>query len=242
MDLPVLRQPRIQQFIRDHERDDPYQLVLRAHRYPDFPIPAIAEQIRARQQAQHKLPDWYATEGIVFPPPLSMEQCSSQAAAQYKQRLVQGQRLVDLTGGAGVDTYYLSQSFVQTDYVEQDPGLTEIAQHNFRMFGADRIQTHATSAEAFLSTLGEAVDCLYLDPARRDAQANKVFQLADSRPNILDLRDTLLAKAETILLKTAPLLDIQATVSALEHVAQVHVVAVNNEVKEVLYVLARPEN
>ena len=241
MDLPILRQPRVQQFIRDHERDDPYQLALRAHHYPDYPVPAIVEQIRARQQAQHKLPDWYATEGIVFPPPLSMEQCSSQAAAQYKARLVQGQQLVDLTGGAGVDTYYLSRAFARADYVEQEPVLTEIAQHNFRMLGADRIRTHTTSAEAFLNVLDVPVDCIYLDPARRDAQAKRVFQLADSQPNVLDLRDTLLAKAETILLKTAPLLDIQAAVVALAYVAQVHVVAVNNEVKEVLYLVARQQ-
>ena len=232
-------QPHIQQFIREHKRDDPYQLALQAHRYPEYPIPAIAEQLQARQKARDKLPQWYATESIIFPPVLSMEQCSSQATAQYKQSLVQGERLVDLTGGAGVDTYYLNQAFAQTDYVEQDATLADTARHNFSVLGADSIRVHPVAAEVFLPTISAPVDCLYLDPARRDAHGSKVFRLADSQPNVLALRDMLLIKAKTILLKTAPLLDIQATVQDLAHVTQVHVVAVNNEVKEVLYQLAQ---
>ena len=234
MNISLLLQPHIQQFIREHERDDPYQLALQAHRYPEYPIPAIAEQLQARQKARGKLPEWYATEGIVFPPVLSMEQCSSQATAQYKQSLRQGERLVDLTGGAGVDIYYLGQAFAQTDYVEQDATLADTARHNFSVLGADSIRVHPVAAEAFLPTLSEPVDCIYLDPARRDAHG-KVFRLVDSQPNVLALRDVLLTKAKTVLLKTAPLLDIQATVQDLAYVTQVHVVAVNNEVKEVLY-------
>ena len=239
MNISLLLQPHIQQFIREHERDDPYQLALQAHRYPKYPIPAIAEQLQARQKAREKLPEWYATEGIIFPPVLSMEQCSSQATAQYKQSLVQGERLVDLTGGAGVDTYYLDQAFAQTNYVEQDATLADMARHNFSVLGADSIRVHPVAAEAFLPTISEPVDCIYLDPARRDAHGGKVFRLADSQPNVLALRDMLLTKAKTILLKTAPLLDIQATVQDLAYVTQVHVVAINNEVKEVLYQLAQ---
>ena len=238
-DVAALLQPSVQQFIREHEHDDPYQLALQAHRYPDYPIPAIAEQIQARRKAKDKLPEWYANQEVLFPPSLSLEQCSSQLAAQFKQSLVSGQRLVDLTGGAGVDTYYLSRSFQQTDYVEQQALLSEIAQHNFSVLGAGPIQTHTTTAETFLATLHEPVDCFYLDPARRDVHARKVFQLADSSPNILALQEVLLAKAPTVLLKTAPLLDIDATVKALGTVAQVYVVAVNGEVKEVLYLLSR---
>ena len=226
-----------QQFIREHEHDDPYELSLQAHRYPDLPMSAIAEQIQARQKAKRKLPKWYATEGIVFPPPLSMEQCSSEVTAQYKQRLAYGQRLVDLTGGAGVDTYYLSQSFGRTDYVEAQAVLADIARHNFTVLGASDISVHAASAEGFLDSLFESVDCVYLDPARRDTRANKVFRLEDSQPNVTELQSTLLARATTVLLKTAPLLDIQAALRTLIHTKEVHVVAVNNEVKEVLYLM-----
>ena len=230
-------QPTVQQFIRDHEHDDPYHLALQAHRYPGYPIPAIAEQIQARQKAKQKLPEWYATPDIVFPPLRSMEQCSSQITAQFKRDLVGGQRLVDLTGGAGVDTYYLSQSFRDTDYVEQSQELASIAQHNFSALGASNIEVHATSAEAFLGDLSTQVDCIYLDPARRDEHNRRVFQLADSRPDVLTLYSTLLAKAHSVLIKTAPLLDIQATVRDLAGVTCVYVVAADNEVKEVLYQL-----
>ncbi len=229
--------PGVQQFLLDHAHDDPHQLSLQAHRYPDYPIPAIAEQLQSRQKARHKLPDWYATAGVLFPPPLSLEQCSSQATAQYKQSLVQGQRLVDLTGGAGVDTYYLSHSFAQTDYVEQHATLAELAAHNFATLACPAIRVNHTAAEAFLKGVDSTVDCIYLDPARRDTQARRVFRLEDCQPNVLQIRDTLLNKARTVLLKAAPLLDIDATVLALQHVAQVHVVAVRNEVKEVLYLM-----
>ena len=234
-----LAQPNVQRFIREHERDDPYQLTLRAHRYPDYPIAAIAEQIQARRKAQRKLPDWYATEGVIFPSLLSMEQCSSQRAAQYKQQLIGGQRLVDLTGGAGVDTYYLSQSFERTDYVEQDAWLAGITRHNLSTLGADHVRTHPTTAEAFLATIRDPVDVIYLDPARRNDQNRRVFRLADSQPNVLELHATLQAKARVVLLKTAPLLDIQATLRDLSGTTHVYVVAVDNEVKEVLYQLER---
>ena len=238
LSVASLLQPSIQQFIREHERDDPYQLTLQAHRYPDYPIPAIAEQIQARRKAKDKLPEWYATEGVLYPPLLSMEQCSSQWAAQFKQGLVHGQQLVDLTGGAGVDTYYLSQSFHQTHYVEQQASLAELAKHNFSVLGAGPIQIHTTTAERFLTAQHAPVDCLYLDPARRDGHARKVFQLEDCSPNVVELRDLLLTKARTVLIKTAPLLDIEATVTTLGAVTHVYVVAVNGEVKEVLYVLS----
>ena len=237
--LETLLLPDVQRFMREHALDDPHQLVLKAHRYPDLPIAAIAEQLQARRKAQPKLPEWFATEGIIFPPTLSMEQCSSEATARYKSSLLRGQRLIDLTGGAGVDTYYLNQSFGQADYVEQDGRLAQLARHNFAVLGASSIRVHSTSAEDFLVALSEPVDVIYLDPARRNAQARKVFQLADSAPNVLELQDALLAKAATVLLKTAPLLDIRAAVQELKNVSQVHVVAVRNEVKEVLYRLDR---
>lgn len=237
--IETLLFPDVQRFLREHTLDDPHQLALQARRYPDLPIPAIAEQLQSRKKAQHKLPEWYATENVIFPPALSMEQCSSEATARYKGSLLRGQRLVDLTGGAGVDTYYLSQSFAQTDYVEQNEPLANLARHNFSVLGASAVRIHDVSAEAFLNSLSEPVDTIYLDPARRDAQSRRVFQLADSTPNVLGLQDELLAKAATVLLKTAPLLDIQATVQELKNVSQVHVVAVRNEVKEVLYRMDR---
>jgi 16S rRNA G966 N2-methylase RsmD len=237
--LKTLASPEVQRFMREHASDDPHQLALQAHRYPDLPIPAIAEQLQARRKAQSKLHEWLAVKGIIFPPPLSMEQCSSEATARYKSSLLGGQRLVDLTGGAGVDTYYLSQSFAHIDYVEQDASLATLAKHNFSVLGASSVRIHNTLAASFLNKLTNPTDAIYLDPARRDTQACRVFQLADSSPDVLALQDDLLAKAPTVLIKTAPLLDIQATVQVLKYVSQVHVVAVRNEVKEVLYRMDR---
>ncbi|MGD1889096.1 MAG: hypothetical protein ACFB15_00575 [Cyclobacteriaceae bacterium] len=235
-DLALLQQPRIQQFIREHASDDPYQLVLQAKRHPDIPVQLVAEQIQARQKARTKLPEWYQTAGIIFPPLLSMEQCSSETTARFKGSLVSGTTAVDLTGGAGIDTYYLSHSFEQMHYVEQNSLLVAIAQHNFQRLGSS-IQTHSTTAESFLASIGE-VDLIYLDPARRGTSNQKVFQLTDCSPDVVQLLPKLLDKGKQILIKTSPMLDIEAARRDLKLVDQIYVVAVNNECKEVLYLLS----
>lgn len=235
--IQELSKPETQKFIRDHEQHDPFQLVLQAKKYPDLPIKAIVEQIRARQKAKTKLPEWYQTEGIVFPPLLSIEQCSSEATARYKSGLVSGSHLVDLTGGAGVDTYYMSQSFDKVDYVEKNGVLSAIARHNLQVLRANNIAVHHTQSEDFLQTLSRPVNCIYLDPARRDDHALKVFRLEDCTPNVVDMLHVLVSRAQTVLIKTSPMLDIGAAMQELQYVDQVHVVAVNNECKEVLYQL-----
>jgi len=235
-DLVLLGQPHIQQFVHDHTSDDPYQLVLQAKRYSDIPVQLVAEQIRARQKARTKLPEWYQTKGIIFPPLLSLEQCSSETTARFKGSLISGSTAVDLTGGAGVDAYYLSRSFEQMHYVEQNPLLVAIAQHNFRQLGTF-IQTHQTDAESFLTSMDE-VDLIYLDPARRGASNQKVFRLTDCSPDVVRLLPRLLDKGKQVLIKTSPMLDIEAARRDLKLVDQIYVVAVNNECKEVLYLLS----
>lgn len=215
------------------------QLVLEGHKYPDIPIKAVAAQIQARQKAKHKFPEWYQKPGILFPPVLSVEQASSEITARYKATLVQGKHLIDLTGGMGVDTYYLSQSFQQTDYVEQQEELVAMATHNFQTLGQSQIKTHHSSAEDFLDKLASKADCIYLDPARRDEQKRKVFRLEDCTPNVVELQKSLLDKGGKVLIKTAPLLDIHAALEALSHVEKVVVIAVNQDCKEVLYLLDR---
>lgn len=240
--IEVLSRPEIQQFIRDHEQHDPFQLVLQAKKYPDLPIKAIAEQIRARQKAKAKLPEWYQTKGIIFPSLLALEQCSSEATARYKSSLIAGNHLVDLTGGAGVDIYYMSQHFDQADYVEQNEVLATVTRHNFLALQANYIHVHTAQAEVFLQNLSPPVDCIYVDPARRDEQAQKVFKLEDCTPDVTGLKDLLISKAKNVLIKTSPMLDIDAAVHDLQYVAKVLVVAVNNECKEVLYLLNKEAN
>lgn len=261
--IEVLSRLEVQQFIRDHEHHDPFQLVLQASKYPDMPIKAIAEQIRARQKAKNKLPEWYQQEGIIFPALLSVEQCSSETTARYKSTLISGESLVDLTGGAGVDTYYMSQPFAHTDYVEQHKELAAVTKHNFGVLQAGKdvrqniisdgfnrvgdrpiavtpddvgnISIHNMQAEQFLQGMDKPVDCIFIDPARRDEHASKVFKLEDCTPDVVALKDTLLAKAQNVLIKTSPMLDIDAAVGDLQKVHQIHVIAVNNECKEVIY-------
>ncbi|MEM6841803.1 MAG: hypothetical protein AAF632_06230 [Bacteroidota bacterium] len=242
-DWTVLQKPAIQQFIHEHEHGDPYQLVLKAKKYPDIPVPLVVQQIQARQKARKKLPEWYQAENIIFPPLLSLEQCSSEATARYKSQLVHGKTLIDLTGGAGVDTYYLSQSFEQTQYVEQQKQLTEIAQHNFHRLQANSIQVQVGDAEEFLE-LASSVDLIYIDPARRNDANQRVFRLSDCSPNVIQLLPQLLDKADKVLIKTSPMLDIYQATQDLGAVETIHVVAVGNECKEVLYLLSAhpPEN
>lgn len=237
MSITSLLRPEVQAFIQAHEQDEPAQLVLEGHKYPAIPIKEVAAQIQARQKAKHKFPEWYQKSGIIFPPALSVEQASSEVTGRYKAGLVKGEHLVDLTGGMGMDTYYLSQSFQQTDYVEQDEALVSLAKHNFEALGRTKITTYHTSAEDFLKNLNRKADCIYLDPARRDEQKRKVFRLEDCTPDVVALQDLLLDKGKKVLIKTAPLLDIQAALQVLKHVEKVLVIAVNQECKEVLYLL-----
>ena len=240
--IDLLAQPAIQQFIRDHEHHDPFQLVLQAKKYPDIPVKAVAGQIRAQQKAKTKLPHWYRKEGIVFASLLSLEQCSSEATARFKSKIMRGKHLVDLTGGAGVDTYFLSQSFDKVDYLEKNRELAEVTRHNFQVLGADNISVHINEAAHFLAGLHQPVDCIYLDPARRDQHAQKVFRLKDCTPDVVALLDVLFNKTQKVWIKTSPMLDIDAALQELKQVAQVYILAVNNECKEVLYMLDKEAN
>ena len=239
MDITQLKRADIQSFIQEHEGDEPGDLMLKASQYPDIPMREAVAQIQARQKARHKFPEWYQLEGVVFPPVLSVEQASSEATARFKAKLLNGEHLLDLTGGMGVDAYYLGQSFRKVEYVEQQQGLAEIAQHNFSQFNADHIRVHQAEATSFLESLAHPVDCIYLDPARRDEHARKVFRLEDCSPDVVALKDKLLAKSNRVFIKTAPLLDISAALAELQEVSRVWVIAVRQEVKEVLYLLER---
>ncbi|QJW92336.1 SAM-dependent methyltransferase [Spirosoma taeanense] len=206
----------------------------------------LAAQIGARQKAREKLPTWYASDEVVFPPALSFEQASSERTAMYKASLVQGARLVDLTGGMGVDSWAFAQYVKRVEYVEQQPELASLAAHNLPLLGALNVTVQAGNSLAFVENLTESVDWLYLDPHRRDERGGKVVRLEDCEPDVSrpDVLTNLLARTNRILLKTSPLIDIDATIRQLAtgsagSVETVHVVAVQGEVKEVLFVLTQ---
>ena len=233
--IDQLASPEVQAFIKAYLAEDPASLMLKKDQYPELPMRAVVEQIASKQKAKHKLPSWYQQEGILFPPALSMEQASSERTATYKASLVKGRSIVDLTGGFGVDCYFLSKSFEKGIYVERQEQLTQVAAHNYKVLEANVEVVHAQS-EDYLATL-EPVDLIYLDPARRDDHNKKVVLLQDYAPNVLELMPLLQQKSKQVLLKVSPLLDIKLAIEQLSHVAAVHVVAVQNEVKELLFLL-----
>ena len=224
------------QFIRDNLNVDVPTLALRkAPVGTDFSL--ALRQIEARQLLQKKVPDWSDDEDLLFPAHLSIEQCSSEATARYKSQLLQGSSFADLTGGLGVDTYYLSQNFQQTDYVERQSELCDLAKHNFAVLKAD-IKVRNETAEEFLNHC-EPKDCFYLDPARRDTYGRKTISITDCTPDVLTLQDQMLQKAERVMIKLSPMLDISKALEELKSVKKVHVVAVNNECKELVFIMER---
>ena len=233
-------------FVRAHRIEDVRTLALKAKRDSDVDLPWALDQIQGWQTARHKLPLWAATDGIIYPPHLSMEQCSSQQTAIYKcgimNRLPQSCRetLVDLTGGFGVDFAFMARSCRRAVYVERQAHLCETARHNFGLLGLDHARINHGEAERVLKDLdtNPASTLLYLDPARRDSNSSRTYAIADCTPNVLESKGDLFDIAHRILIKLSPMLDWHKAVSDLgEHVAEVHIVSVANECKELLILL-----
>ena len=194
-------------------------------------------QIEARQLLRKKVPSWSENEDLLFPAHLSIEQCSSEASAQYKAGLLQGQTFADLTGGLGVDTYFIAQQFQQADYVERQAELCDLAMHNYEVLKAN-VKVWNETAEEYLAHC-EPKDCIFIDPARRDEHGRKTVSIADCTPDVSALQGRLLQKAEKVMIKLSPMLDISKALEELHHVEEVHVVAVANECKELVFIIER---
>lgn len=230
---------KILKFIQENEQVDPAHLVLKAKQFPDMPIQEIAEQIAARKKAKLKLPEWYKNLKLLFPPSISMEQSSSEATAKFKASLMQGKLFADLTGGFGIDTYYLSKKFDKAIYVEQQAHLCELADYNFHQLGQPIVVKQQEASE-FLTETPHHFDWLYIDPARRDLNQKKVARWQDCSPDLTILLPLLLNKADNILVKGAPMLDISVGVEDLQnHVKNVYVVEWKSEVRELLFHLQK---
>ena len=235
MEFPLPAASR--QYVAEHLHDDPAQLALQARRYPGLPIPDLVRQIQARQKARAKVPAWADNPDLIFPPALSVEQASSARTAAFKASLVSGQRLVDLTGGFGVDVSCFAEQVAEVHYVERNAALAEVVRFNLTQLGVRNVQYHAVDAVNFLRSTPDTFDWIYLDPARRDTAARKIFRLQDCEPDVLRLMPLLLHKGRRVLLKTSPMLDIEQAILELRQVRRLWVVAVDNECKEVLYEL-----
>ena len=303
------------EFVAMHRNEDVRELALKARRVDELDLPLALDQIAGWQIAGKKLPQWASCEGIVYPPHISMEQCSSQFTAQYKSEITQTllapvvtvrarvsdsaesvmqtaksafqlsdsaelgnyeaemclrtsdspesdtqevkmgawmtdspesdtlvakRAMVDLTGGFGVDFSYLARGFSQATYVERQRHLCDLAEHNMAALGLDQARIVCGDGVEYLRQM-DPVDFIYLDPARRDEHGARTYAIEDCTPNVLELRDLLLAKSCFTLIKLSPMLDWRKAVADFDGaVREVHIVATGNECKELLLVLGRP--
>ena len=254
------------EFIREYRERDIRQLALQANRFPDVDMPYALDQIQGWQIARRKLPKWAACDGVIFPPHLSMEQCSSEPTAQYKLNLAMewttlnselstqncrrqqfktqnskfktSTRMTDLTGGFGVDFSFTSCAFAAATYVERNEQLCHIVEHNLPLLGLDNATVVCADAVEYLSTV-EPQTMLFLDPARRDEHGAKTVMLADCTPDVVQLLPQLLEKSRFTMLKLSPMLDWHKAVDDLQGtVREVHIVSVGGECKELLLVLS----
>ena len=245
----------VKDFIKKHLNDDVNKLAL--SKFPEeIDKQFVIRQIQAQQILKKKLPSWAENDELIFPKKLSLEQCSSELTAKYKAQLstklhetsrkisadlcdlVDEKRiLVDLTGGMGVDTAFFSDNFDNTYYVEMQEELCDIARHNFQILNKN-IEVVNDNAEHFLTICCE-VDCIYLDPARRDEYGRKMVSLHDCSPDVAELQDVLFEKAKTIMVKLSPMLDIDIVKKELKNIKEIHIVAVKNECKEILVLLSQ---
>ena len=245
MELTKQNLEKVQIFAREHRQDDVRRLALQAAKYPDMDFSFALHQIKGWQVACKKLPSWAAHEQLLYPQQLSMEQCSSEQTARYKQQLVQrlcGQTqnegtLVDLTGGLGVDFSFMAQGFRQAYYVEQQVELCALAKHNFPLLGLSSAQIICGDGTTFLQSMADQAMVIFLDPARRDAAGSKTYAIEDCTPDVALLSDELVNKAQWVVVKLSPMLDWHAAVAQLKHVCEVHIVGVGGECKELLLVM-----
>jgi 16S rRNA G966 N2-methylase RsmD len=231
----------VQDYINANLNADVNQIALAKSSFEGITSAELATQITAKKKSEKKLPTWFNATDIYYPPVLSIEQTSSEITAQYKSKLAQGDTLIDITGGFGIDAYHFSKKVKAVTHCEINPDLSAIAKYNAQALQANNIEFRAEDGIAYLQNANTSFDTIYVDPARR-AEKGKVFMLKDCTPNIVSDLDVLLEKSNRIIVKTAPILDISAGLSELKQVSEIHIVSVKNECKELLWVIDKDFN
>jgi hypothetical protein len=226
-------------FIIKHADADVYTLSMQASRFPDVDMSLAIRQINGRKKIREKVPVFYENEFILYPQKLSVEQSSSQLTAEYKKSVLQSANvLIDLTGGFGVDFYFLSSLFKESHYVESNEELCELAEINFKALNISEFHIYNETAEKFLTKQINA-DCIFIDPHRRNESGRKMVSVSDCSPDVSRLAPVMLQYSPLVLIKLSPMLDIKKALDELIHVSEIHVIAVNNECKELLFKLQR---
>ena len=227
----------IQEFINSHLNSDTSSLLLKGMSFPSVEAKAIIEQIEAKKRCEKKLPTWFNCKNIYYPNKLNIEQTSSEITANYKASLMNGDAIIDLTGGFGIDCYYFSKVFKTVIHCEINESLSDIVIHNYKQLGIDNIDLQNTDGITYLKASKKQFHWIYIDPSRRHDSKGKVFFLNDCLPNVPEHIDLLFGHSKNIMIKTSPLLDLSVGINELKHVKRINIVAVNNEVKELLWVL-----
>ena len=238
----ILR-PEIQKYIQDNLHEYLGRLLLKKSPFPEVSMQEIAQQIKGKQIAAKKFP-FLLKENIIFPPHLNLEQASSESTAKEKAENLSGGTFLDLTCGFGIDAYFLSHNFSEVTLLEQNEDLLEIVQHNWKTLGREANFINE-NLEQFLeiNEKKKQFDLIYLDPARRDKDHQKKFLLSDLSPNILEIQDKLLSISKKIMIKLSPLIDLKYLQSAVKSIDEIEIIAVKNEVKEiVLHLIPNTEN
>ena len=233
----MILSPQTKKFIEEHKNDDLSLLALQAHKFAEIDMSAAITQIIGRKTMKEKVPSWSETEGLLYPRHLSLEQCSSEATAQYKTSILKkGDSFIDLTGGLGIDCAFLSVNFIKGVYVEQQNELCEIAHNNFPLLGLNHIEIKNEDSIGYLQQT-EKVSSIFIDPARRDEHGGKIVSISDCEPNAKKLAPLMLYKADTVMIKLSPMLDLSLALNDMPDTNEVHVVSVANECKELLLIL-----
>ncbi|WP_300437626.1 class I SAM-dependent methyltransferase [Christiangramia sp.] len=235
----ALLDPEVLKFIQENFKKDLPSLILKGSPFKYITIKDLAIQLKGLKIAEKKFPELYQNPKILYPPKLNLEQTSSEITAKYKASLISGKYGIDLTGGLGIDSYFISQNFKQFQYCELNGELAEIAKHNFKALGADNITVSIGDGLSILNNFKTNFDWIYADPARRNDHGGKVFKFEDCEPNIPKHLDLIFSRSNNLMLKSSPLVDITAGINELKFVKEIHIVAVKNEVKELLWILEK---
>lgn len=226
--------PEVQDFINQNLKSDITKLVLKGSPFPSISTSELIEQIEAKKKCEKKLPTWFQSKNIYFPNKLNIEQTSSETTAVYKSKLMTGNHIIDITGGYGVDCFAFSKQFNNVTHCELNSSLADIVQHNIQQLNLQNIQQHKGDGVEYILSNDIQYDWIYVDPSRRNDSKGKVFLLEDCLPNIPLHLKALLEKSQHILIKNSPLIDITSCVNELQFVKEIFIVALYNEVKEVL--------
>lgn len=227
----------IQEFINSNLNSDIASLLLKGINFPTLETKDVIEQIEAKKRSEKKLPTWFNTKNIYYPNKLNIEQTSSEITAQFKSDLISGESIIDLTGGFGVDCYYFSKVFKTVFHCEINESLSEIVNHNYKELNINNIITKKIDGIEFLKSATNTFYWIYIDPSRRHDSKGKVFFLNDCLPNVPEHLNLLFKHSKNILLKTSPLLDLSVGIGEIKHVKTIHIVSINNDVKELLWIL-----